>query len=225
MTPRTSTRQTKEPKTRDAEKSRAAILLAAREEFVAHGFSGARTGEIAKRAGVPQGLLYHYFDNKRALFSAVMNAALEPYFQATIDLLENPPEGPGRELLEAAIRMYFAFLTDNPHVARLMAWWVADQGWQEGPPIAKEELCANPMDLGKKRIQEGQEAGLIRKDLDPEHVIRMFLHVCMHWHMVWGAVAIEDELDPQDEAVVEKLHQTHLDHIVSMILNGVSPEA
>jgi len=223
MTTRTSSHRAKEPRTRDPERSREAILEAATEEFVAHGFSGARTAEIAKRAGVPQGLLYHYFENKQGLFGAVMNASLEPYFQATIDLLENPPQGPGAELLEAAIRLYFAFLAENPHVARLMAWWVADQGWQEGPPIAKEELCSNPMELGKQRIREGQEAGLIRKDLVPEHVIRMFLHLCMHWHMVWGGVAVEDGIDPKDSAAVKTLHETHLEQLVSTILYGVSP--
>jgi AcrR family transcriptional regulator len=223
MTTRTSSPKGKELRTRDPERSRESILEAATLEFVAHGFSGARTAVIAKRAGVPQGLLYHYFENKEGLFGAVMNAALEPYFQATIDLLENPPDGPGTRLLEAAIRMYFAFLADNPHVARLMAWWVANQGWQEGSPIAKEELCASPMELGKQRIREAQEAGRIRKDLEPEHVIRMFLHLCMHWHMVWGAVAFEDGIDPKNPRAVKKLHETHLEHITSMILFGVTP--
>jgi TetR/AcrR family transcriptional regulator len=220
MTIVTSSRKTS--RTRDPERSQAAILLAARQEFVEHGFSGARTGEIAKRAGVPQGLLYHYFESKEALFGAVMNDALAPYFRATIDLLENPPGGDaGPPLLEAAIRMYFEFLAENPHVVRLMTWWTANQGWKTGPPMARDDLCEKPMILGAQRIREAQEAGLIRSELEPEHVIRLFLNLCMHWHMEWEHAAFDQGVDLQDEAAVTRLHETHLQHIVDVLLRGV----
>lgn len=217
--------QHKTPRPRDAERSKAAILLAARQEFVSHGFSGARTNEISKRANVPQGLLYHYFENKEALFGAVMYDALTPYFQATIDLLENPPEDErGAGLLARAIRMYFEFLQDNPHVPRLMAWWIADQGWTKGPPIPMEaKLCATPMALGSERIREAQEAGLLRRDLDPETLIHVFLDLCMHWHMTWPAKLLERGLDPGDEKTVEAEHERRLDHVVEIIIHGVRP--
>ena len=101
--------RTKKTKSRDPIRTRAAILLAARKEFQAHGLDGARTSDIAKRAKVPQGLLYHYFAGKDDLFRAVLEDALEPYFQSTIQLLESPAAA-GLDLLERAIRMHFQFL-------------------------------------------------------------------------------------------------------------------
>ena len=57
---------------RDAEKTKAAILKAARDEFCEEGFNGARVDNIAARAKANKRLLYHYFGNKEALYEAVL---------------------------------------------------------------------------------------------------------------------------------------------------------
>ena len=54
--------------------TRAALLAAARELFTEFGFAGAGREEIAERAGVTRGALYHHFDNKQQLFLAVVEA-------------------------------------------------------------------------------------------------------------------------------------------------------
>ena len=51
-----------------------AILSAAHDEFVEHGFDGAKIAGIARRAGVAEGTLYLYFKNKSALLAAVVGA-------------------------------------------------------------------------------------------------------------------------------------------------------
>lgn len=48
------------------------ILEAALAEFAAAGFDAARVGDIARRAGVSVGNIYHYFPGKKALFDAVV---------------------------------------------------------------------------------------------------------------------------------------------------------
>ena len=63
---------TPEPRPRDAERSRVAILAAARDEFAEYGLGGARVDRIAERADVNKRLLYYYFDNKETLFRAVL---------------------------------------------------------------------------------------------------------------------------------------------------------
>src|SRR6218665_602297 len=60
------------PRPRDAERTKAEILKAAREEFCEQGFNGARVDAIAARAKANKRLLYHYFGNKEALYSAVL---------------------------------------------------------------------------------------------------------------------------------------------------------
>jgi len=57
-----------------AEKDRA-IVLAARENFLRDGFTGASMDDIARRAGVSVKTIYSHFSNKDELFSRVMVGA------------------------------------------------------------------------------------------------------------------------------------------------------
>ncbi|MFC7302883.1 TetR/AcrR family transcriptional regulator [Streptomyces monticola] len=54
------------------ERNRAKVLAAAREEFAARGFPGAKVDGIAERAGLTRGAVYSNFPGKRALYFAVL---------------------------------------------------------------------------------------------------------------------------------------------------------
>src|SRR5690606_14709674 len=60
------------PASRDTDRSQAAILKAAFDEFAEHGFAGGRVDRIAVRAGVNKRLIYYYFGNKDELFLSVL---------------------------------------------------------------------------------------------------------------------------------------------------------
>jgi AcrR family transcriptional regulator len=90
--------------------TRRAIVRAAADAFVKHGFSGASLSGIAQDAGVTKGALYFHFPSKTALASAMIltqneaNAALEEYARtyqgAYLDLLVNMTRGLATRLLE-----------------------------------------------------------------------------------------------------------------------------
>jgi TetR/AcrR family transcriptional regulator len=61
---------------RDPQRTRARILEAAYAEFSSKGFAGARVDTIARRAGNNKRMLYHYFTDKKGLFSAVVREKL-----------------------------------------------------------------------------------------------------------------------------------------------------
>jgi AcrR family transcriptional regulator len=54
------------------ESMRLALMAAARELFVEKGYADTATPEIASAAGVTRGALYHHFEDKKALFSAIV---------------------------------------------------------------------------------------------------------------------------------------------------------
>jgi AcrR family transcriptional regulator len=54
--------------------TRAALVRAARDLFAEKGYAGTGTEEIAARARVTRGALYHHFGDKPGLFRAVMEA-------------------------------------------------------------------------------------------------------------------------------------------------------
>jgi AcrR family transcriptional regulator len=69
------------------------ICAAALEVFAEKGFAAARLDEIARRAGVSKGTLYLYFEDKEALFRAVVRQAIVPNVEAvtsTIAALDAP---------------------------------------------------------------------------------------------------------------------------------------
>lgn len=70
------------PKTEEQNKKiidarREEILEAALEEFSRQGYSGTKISDIVKRAGISQGLIYHYYKSKDELYLAVIEKSQE----------------------------------------------------------------------------------------------------------------------------------------------------
>ena len=67
--------------------NRGRVLLAAREEFLAHGYRDAGIDRIAERAGLTRGAVYSNFPSKQALYFAVLAAdaeqAADPQYRLT----------------------------------------------------------------------------------------------------------------------------------------------
>jgi AcrR family transcriptional regulator len=90
------------PRPRDADRSREAILDAARDEFAQHGLGGARMDRIAERAAVNKRLIYYYFGNKDEMFLAVLEDTYLHIRQAerALHLTDLPPVDAVRKLTE-----------------------------------------------------------------------------------------------------------------------------
>jgi len=61
------------------------IYYAAIEEFYAHNYYLVKMKDIAERAGVPTGLIYSYYENKKDLFKTIV----EPVFQEIKKFLDS----------------------------------------------------------------------------------------------------------------------------------------
>jgi AcrR family transcriptional regulator len=57
-----------------ASSTRARIIASARRLFAANGYEGTSTETVLEESGVSRGALYHHFENKEALFAAVLEA-------------------------------------------------------------------------------------------------------------------------------------------------------
>src|SRR5882724_5157426 len=113
------------------------ILAAALEVFAERGFDGARTREIAERAGANLGLIKYYFDGKEQLWKAAVGRA---FAELQADFAEVSLPGADAEPLawiERMIRQFVRFVASRPEFMRLMndeakrdsrrMRWVADR--------------------------------------------------------------------------------------------------
>src|ERR1043166_9768340 len=97
----TSTLKSGRPGSRgEPEKTRAAILKAALEEFSHEGVTGARTDEIARRAGVNKALIYYYFKDKEGLYAAALEQVFSGLHQRIISVLDRTELPPRDRLVQ-----------------------------------------------------------------------------------------------------------------------------
>ena len=153
------------PKLRDSERSKAAILMAARQEFSRHGLGGARMERIAGEAGVDKKLVFYYFKGKDNLFAAVLESTYVEIRDAQLylDLQGMPPLQALRRLVEFTWDYYIAhpeFITllnsENLHLARHL---------KDSQRI--RELNSPLQKTLADILERGQKQGLFRAGIDP----------------------------------------------------------
>lgn len=119
-----------------ADVTRSKIVTAAVAAFADRGFEAASTREIARRAGVEQGLLTYHFRNKDVLW----RAAADQVFGTLTEGVVGPPTTPGeigpdeqaRELIRTYVRMmaanpeFFRFIVDQGHRFDERTEWLVD---------------------------------------------------------------------------------------------------
>jgi AcrR family transcriptional regulator len=105
------------------EERREEILDAALQVFAEHGYQGASTEEIARRAGISQPYVFRLFGTKKELFLAV-NARC---FRQTLEMFQRAAEGArGEEALQAIGAAYAELLaSDRTYLRAQMAAYSA----------------------------------------------------------------------------------------------------
>ena len=143
--------------------TRARILAAARKEFAAKGFDGARVEAIARRAKVAKGLIFYYFQSKEGLFRELAEDRIAPRddlhtanpFEWSLSLFER-----GDETLDWVRFFLWEGLSIDGEVPEVLMQDRRTAGWQRR--IAW--------------IQEQQQAGRLPSDLDPAQ-LTLFIYV------------------------------------------------
>jgi TetR/AcrR family transcriptional regulator len=193
--------------TRDPDLTRENILAAAHDLFVDKGFAAVSMREIAARSGVTKSLIHHHFGSKEALWELVKEKAFAAYAESQEAELR-AADAPDADLLRNAVAAYFQFLAANPGVVRLFAWTHLDEDQSCG------RLDADLVGLGASRIRQAQERGLLRPDVNPAHVVTMFVNACTQWfearthHSQWPGVGSDQE---------------YLDDFLKIFMEGLLP--
>jgi AcrR family transcriptional regulator len=143
-------------KVEQGEATRTALLDAARELFMEHGYRNVGTEEIVRRAEVTRGALYHHFDDKKDLMRAVYER-VEQESVATVGTRIADFDDP-IDAMVAGLRAYLDF-AQVPGFAHLVFNDApAVLGWREWREIDKR----HGLGLIALALQTGIEAGAVR---------------------------------------------------------------
>jgi AcrR family transcriptional regulator len=179
---------------RDAEASKAALLAAAEDIFARDGFEGARVDEIAKAAGYNKSLIFQYFGDKEGLYSQVvwrMREQSGAQIGAIVQRFTGPDAPPlsyetTRAFIEACVRWTFDFYAAHPNCLRIHAWEAAEcwrtftaTGGSEGQAAQTQgKVWARAV---LDYLTRAQEAGYLRRDLDPRLLITSVISQAEHY--------------------------------------------
>lgn len=155
------------------------------------GYHATTVDEIAARAGLSKGALYHHFKSKQDLFVSLLEESMDMFAQM-IDGL--PPAGSTRESLRQVL---LAALAAYPPGLRQGAVEFFLLGLREEAFRTRlEKHYQGMVDAGARLIQRGIERGELRPDLDARRASRLFFFGgdgLMIMHVVLGRDAESDQ--------------------------------
>jgi TetR/AcrR family acrAB operon transcriptional repressor len=161
-------RRTKE----EAAATRDSILDAAEKLFVEQGVSRTTLQHIATAAGVTRGAIYWHFDDKGALFNAMMERAILP-LEAEMQVLDQvESEDPLVDLRNHMLAVLGRTVNDPGarrvfEIANLKVEFV---GEMDAVRQRRKDNMANWMTRAERRIGLAADKGLISRQADPSRV-------------------------------------------------------
>jgi AcrR family transcriptional regulator len=152
-----------------AETRRMQILMGAAQVFAEKGYHQATTKEIAKAAGVSEGTIYNYFENKRELLVTMVNAI---GIQSVKSIMaDDPPEDP-KEFLTAVLKDRYQIAKEfGNRMAPIIAEMLTDEEMRE---TVYNQIAMPIAGYVENFVQTNIEAGRFRQ-VDPVVATRYFV--------------------------------------------------
>jgi len=160
--------------------SKERIEAAAREEFAAYGYHGARIDRIAARSGLNKQLIYYYFGSKQRLHEHVVQLGVARV-QLEASLKRSLPGSPS-DRLRALLGAVLDRLRSAPDLARSAA---LGEGGAPGAAEAAQALVDLGADVGRE-ISRGQGLGYYRDDADPAVLGQQAIALLVGWTILRG---------------------------------------
>ena len=189
------------------------IVAAALKVFGERGFAASRLEDVAAEAGVSKAAVYRYFENKEALFEAVVREALLPNLAAVEAMVERH-DGPSADLLRFLFERLGALLESDASVVPKLV--IAEAA--NFPHLAEfyvDAVVKRGLALLGRILARGAERGEFRPVDLPATLPLVIAPVLLMalWKHSLGRHA-EAPFDPA------RVLQAHLD----MLLRGLKPE-
>ncbi len=167
--------------TRDRTDKHELILDAAVRVFAEKGFHGARISDVADAAGVADGTIYLYFKNKDDLLLSIFEEKMDQLTGGLRDALTGG--GTALDRIERFARYHFRMVQEHRAVSEVLQieLRLSNKFLKEYRP----EKLWEYLGIFAGLVREGQEAGTIRKDVDPFMAMWAFFGAMDEMAMQW----------------------------------------
>ena len=147
------------------EHTRQRIIEAAAKLFVRKGFYGTSIADLAQATGLTKGALYHHFENKDALFFAVVGAVRETWREAVARDVLNAGDALTR--LAVLLDNHARLISENETLCLVLSGLTMEMDGINPTFMAiLQEIHTDLILFIERIIQKGQAAGQVRPDLD-----------------------------------------------------------
>jgi TetR/AcrR family acrAB operon transcriptional repressor len=172
------------------EERRQNILDVASDLFLQYGYDKTTVSDIARGAGVSKGAIYLHFNSKDALLEALWLRETRKYVSRLLDLLEDDPDG-GR--IGTLYRISLVAMNASPFMAAIYSQDnnVFGNYLRKPGNIFQKMRERQQVQPRLRFVTLMQEAGAIRKDIDPSIVAHIMTSIG------FGLIAVGEILEPQ----------------------------
>lgn len=191
------------PRKRRKEARPTELMAAALSLFVEKGFSATRLDDVAARAGVSKGTLYLYFDNKDALFKAVIQEGILPVV-AENEQIAAQHNGSSFDLLEKLLDNWWGKigLTDFAGIPKLM---VAEaRNFPEVAQFYYENVICRGRALVGAALERGMASGEFRR-MEVETTIDVVIAPILML-LIWRFSLASCQNDTSDSRLYLQIH-------------------
>ena len=158
------------PKTQkqlQSERTRQQIIDAAIQLFARKGFYSTSIADLAQASGLTKGALYHHFENKDALFFAVVETVRDLWRETVVRDVLKAEDALTR--LTVLFDNHARLISENETFCLVLGGLVLEMdGVNPTFMAALQEIFADLKIFIQRILQKGQAAGQVRSDLDPE---------------------------------------------------------
>jgi AcrR family transcriptional regulator len=175
------------------------ILRTAAEVFASEGLVRATVRDIANKAGILSGSLYHHFDSKESMIDELLSRfwkeSIASYERAVIE--GSGPRDQLRRMLDEVVR---AAETRAPEFLILHNDWHYLSQFDRFAYL--DESAARTEEIWVQVLQEGIRTGVFRADLEPRIMYRTIMGAAVwvvQWYNPKGSLSIERIAEVQAE--------------------------
>jgi len=173
------------------ERTRERILEVATEFFAEQGYVETRLEDVAAQLGMRRPSLLYYFEDKRALYEAVVDSVFGGLAVRITEAFD--AGGTPTERIEAIVNAWLESVVDTPPLARLMLREVANAGKLARPRFTDE--TKRLLQLTETVLEAGREDGSFQP-VGVMHLASAITGATVFFVAVMPTLAEDDEFEP-----------------------------